>query len=296
MELRSWMYILFVACFLSSCTWFNPYEINVMEDDFKCVSYYLPVNRDSSLFFFSRSFDPYNQYSNEFLDFCAEVSTSQSTTTSCGEMLDDTASIWLDTKYIGSLLPGDSVFLSIESPAFDMISSSSVVPEKSQISGYYMSSRTYDNDLDYFDEIVLELNDPSSNDEAYMLQLILHIDTLYADSPKMKSLKSDDVNMIRRKFGGDVLEDALFFDDACFEGGNYTFHFRTLNTLDDGVPYHYTLLVHSISKSMYKFFYDLEAADLTGFFYGGSFSVYSNINGAHGCFGIMQSTPVLLFP
>ena len=109
-------------------------------------------------------------------------------------------------------------------------------------------------------------------------------------------MKSDNPSMITRSFGGRLLDNALFFDDSFWDGGNYTFHFRSRSIVDEGVPYHFTLLVHSISMDMYKLFNDLEADDMTGYFNGGSFAIHSNIEGGHGCFGTMKSSHALLFP
>jgi hypothetical protein len=267
-----------------------------VEEEFKCVSYFLPIDGDSSVCFLSSSMVLFEPNSNEYFDFCAKVKSSDGEVTSCGVMNEDTASVWIGTGGLGGLDPGDSLFLELESPAFELISSSSVVPEKAVIVSYSMTSRSYFNGEKYFDELVLELSDPSPREEAYMIQLISQVDTIGAHSPSIRSLKSDNPRMIRRKFGLTALDNALFFDDTFWEGGNYTFHFRTSNIVDEGVPYHFTLLIHSISIDMYQFFYDLEASDLTGYFHGGSFVVRSNVDGAHGCFGTMQTTPVLVFP
>ncbi|MEC7654197.1 MAG: DUF4249 family protein [Bacteroidota bacterium] len=295
MELRQ-LYIIAIAIFASSCNWFNPYDVPVVEDNFKCVSYFLPIGGDSSLCFLSRSFNPYSPNSNQHLDFCAEVSSSLGAVLSCGEMVDDTSSVWVDTGELNGLMPGDSVFLNVESPSFDDVTSSSIIPEFSEIISYSITPRSFFNGDHYFDEIYLELKDPSPKKEAYMLQLITQVDTLGAPTPVISNIKSDDANMYRRSFGGVALDNALFFDDSFFEGGNYTFLFRTKSRINEGVPFHYTLLVHSISNDMYQFFFDLEASDITGYFNGGSSSVHSNVDGAHGCFGTMQTTPVLLFP
>lgn len=295
MELRQ-IYIMTIPLFAYSCNWFNPYDVPVLEENFKSVSYFLPIGGDSSLCFLSRSFDPNSPNSNQNLDFCAEVSSSLGAVLSCGEMVDDTSSVWIDTGEFNGLVPGDSVFLNVESPSFDDVTSYSIIPEFSEIISYSITPRSFFNGTHYFDEIYLELKDPSPKKEAYMLQLITQVDTLGAPPPVIRSIKSDDPNMHRRGFGGAALDNALFFDDLFFEGGNYTFLFRTKNRINEGVPYHFTLLVHSISNDMYQFFYDLESSDCDGYFNGCSFSVHSNVDGAHGCFGTMQTTPVLLFP
>ena len=285
-----------IVLFASSCNWFNPYDVPVLEENFKSVSYFLPIGGDSSLCFLSRSFDPYSPNSNQNLDFCAEVSSSLGAVLSCGEMVDDTSSVWVDTGVLKGLMPGDSVFLNVESPSFDDLTSSSIIPEFSEIISYSITPSSFFNGTHYFDEIYLELRDPSPKKEAYMLQLITQVDTLGAPPPVIVNIKSDDANMHRRGFGGTALDNALFFDDSFFEVENYTFLFRTKNRINEGVPYHFTLLVHSISNDMYQFFFDLEESDCNGYFNGCSFSVHSNVDGAYGCFGTMQTTPVLLFP
>ena len=291
-----WFYILCFSVGLSSCNWFDPFDIPNVEEDFKCVSYFMPIESDTSICFLSRSFDLYGPNSTESLDFCAKIKSPLNEVVACQFMEADTSSVWINTRYLEILTPGDSLFLEIESSAFDIITSSSVVPEHAEIASYSMSSRSYFNGGKYFDDIVLELSDPSPMDEAYMIQLILHIDTIGAPMPSIRNLKSDDANMIRRSFGEKMLDNALFFEGSFWEDGNYSFLFRTKNNIEEGVPYHYTLLVHSISMDMYRFFYDLEASDMTGYFNGGSFAVYSNVDGAHGCFGTMQTSHALLFP
>mgnify|MGYP001478210209 FL=1 len=152
MELRQ-LYIIAIAIFASSCNWFNPYDVPVVEDNFKCVSYFLPIGGDSSLCFLSTSFNPYSPNSNQHLDFCAEVSSSLGAVLSCGEMVDDTSSVWVDSGELNGLMPGDSVFLNVESPSFDDVTSSSIIPEFSEIISYSIIPRSFFNGDHYFDEI-----------------------------------------------------------------------------------------------------------------------------------------------
>ncbi|MBM56216.1 MAG: hypothetical protein CMB32_06640 [Euryarchaeota archaeon] len=289
-------YIISLIVSMTSCNWFDPFDIPIVEDDFKSVSYFLPLDNDSSVCFLSRFIDVFDQTSSEAFDYCAKVHSSENEIVSCGNMSADTSSVWVETGGFSGIHPGDTIYLEIESTEFDVISSYTIAPESALINSYSMTSRSYYNGSKYFDELVLELLDPSVKSEAYMLQLISHVDTIGAPSPAIRSMKSDDPNMIRRSFGDKLLDNALFFDDSFWQGGSYTFHFRSRSMVDEGVPYHFTLLVHSISYDMYKFFYDLEASDMTGYFNGGSFAVHSNIDGGHGCFGAMNSTQVLLFP
>ena len=115
-----------------------------------------------------------------------------------------------------------------------------------------------------------------------MIQLILHIDKIGAQFPFIRNMKSDDSNLIRKNFGQSMLDNTLFFDGSLWKWGDYTFLFRSKNNLNEGILYQYILLVQSISTDMYRFFYDLSANDMPGYFNGGSFYVYSNVEGAHG--------------
>lgn len=295
MELR-WSYILWLSLGLSSCNWFNPYDIPINNEDFRCVTYFLPIESDSSVCFMSRAVDLNLPNIVEPYDVCAHVKSVGGNVVSCGLVEADTARIWLGTGGIVGAEPGDSLFLEVESPTFEIISAATVVPEKASIVSYSMTSRSFLDGEKYFDEFLVELADPTSREEAFMFQLISHIDTIGAPTPVLKNMKSDDTNMIVRKFGRAALDNTVFFDDSFWEGGNYTFSFRTRNRVGEGVPYHYTLLVHSISIDMFKYFRDLENSNFSGQFDGRGNVIHTNITGAKGCFGSLQTSQVLLFP
>ncbi|MAO46748.1 MAG: hypothetical protein CL823_06315 [Crocinitomicaceae bacterium] len=296
MELKRY-YTLLLPIVITSCNWFNPYDIPLADEKAQCVSYFLPVDSDTSVCFLSNSINIYESQQNESFDFCVKVSTQESVVISCNSMESDTAKVWIETGNLTDLIAGDTVFLEVESPEFGLLTSNTIVPESAVVIDYSLDSRSYFNGVKYFDEIDLKLSDPSNRDEAYMLQLISHIDTIGAPIPSIRNMKSDDQNMLRRNFGDKNLDNALFFSDSFWEGdGTYTFNFRTKSTADEGVPYHYTLIVHSISMDIYKFFYDLEGGDMSGYFNGGGFDIYSNIDGGYGCFGTLKSSNILLFP
>jgi hypothetical protein len=295
MELRCW-YIFWLALGLSSCNWFNPYDVPNNDEDFRFVTYFLPIESDSSVCFMSRAVDFNIPNIVEPYDVCAHVKSVGGDVVSCGLVEADTARIWLGTGGIVGVEPGDSLLLEVESPTFKLISAATVVPEKASIVSYSMTSRSFFDGGKYFDEFLVELADPTSREEAFMFQLISHIDTIGAPAPVLMSMKSDDTNMIRRTFGRSALDNTLFFDDSFWKGGDYTFSFRTRNKVEEGVPYHFTLLVHSISIDMFKYFRDLENSGFSGQFDGSGNVIHTNINGAQGCFGALQTSHVLLFP
>lgn len=295
MELR-WWYIFSFALGLASCNWFNPYDVPNNDEDFRYLTYFLPIESDSSVCFISRAVDFSIPNVVEPYDICAQVKSGAGDIISCGVVEMDTARIWLGTGDIVSVEPGDSILLEVASPTFDLISAATVVPEKASIISYSMTSRSFFNGEKYFDEFVVELSDPTSREEAFMFQLLAHIDTIGAPMPVLRGMKSDDTNMIRRKFGLSALDNTLFFDDSFWEGGSYTFSFRTRSRVEEGVPYHFTLLVHSISIDMFKYFSDLENSGFSGQFDGSGNVIHTNIDGGLGCFGALQTSHVLLFP
>ena len=68
---------------MTSCNWFDPFDIPIVEDDFKSVSYFLPLDNDSSVCFLSRSIDVFDQTSSEAFDYCAKVHSSENEIVSC---------------------------------------------------------------------------------------------------------------------------------------------------------------------------------------------------------------------
>lgn len=262
------------------------------------MTYFLPVASDSSVCFLSRSVSLHGTSPLEPHDVCVEVKSSDvSFVTSCGTVETDTAKFWLNSGGLSDANPGDTLELLIESPEFEAISSSTVVPHPAIISSYSMTVRSYFNGNRYFDEFSVELANPSSEANAYLLQLIIQVDTIGAPLPSFKNMKTDDPNIALRKFGNSALDNALFFEDSYWSGGSYTVDFRAKNRIEEGVPYHYTLLVHSISRDMYHYFHDLESSDFSGAFDGsGHYILHTNIDGAQGCFGAMQTSHALLFP
>lgn len=295
MELR-WSYILWLSLGLSSCNWFNPYDIPVNDEDFRYITYYLPIESDSSVCFMSRAVDVNLPNIVEPYDVCAHVKSVGGDVVSCGIVEADTARIWLGTGGVFGAEPGDSLLLEVESPTFELVSAATVVPEKASIVSYSMTSRSFLDGEKHFDEFLVELADPTSREEAFMFQLISHIDTIGAPSAVLMNMKSADTNILVRKFGRAALDNTLFFDDSFWKGGNYTFSFRTRNRVGEGVPYHYTLLVHSISIDMFKYFRDLENGNFSGQFDNSGNVIHTNITGAKGCFGALQTSHVLLFP
>jgi len=276
---------LIICC--SSCNWFNPFESSINDNDFRCITYFLPLDNDSSVCFVSASISLYEQNFIEIYDLCVEVSKVDSSSIStCKSISSDTSSIWLSTGGLNNISPEDTLQLSVDSPEFETMSSMTIAPYKAIISNYSMSSRSYFNGEKYFDEISVEFRNPSENKEAYLIQLIVQVDTLDAAIPSFKNLQTDDQNLTVRKFGDRALENSLFFDDSFWGGETYIINFRTSNKKAEGTPYHYILLAHSISTDMYNYFIDLESNSIP----------YSNIEGGKGCFGSMYSSQILLFP
>jgi hypothetical protein len=174
---------------------------------------------------------------------------------------------------------------------------SAVVPQRPIVAGYDLSPRTWISGDKIFDELKVHFNDPSPNSDQYMLQLIRSIDTIGAPPPRLINIKTEDPNLQVRKFGRAALDNALLLNDAHWTDDLYSAEFRTRNNIEEGVPYHYTLLVHGISIEMARFFNDLENGDFYGTFTSGSENfVRSNLSGAEGCFGVMRTETILIFP
>ncbi|MGY8941976.1 MAG: DUF4249 family protein [Flavobacteriales bacterium] len=284
---------------MSSCNWFNPYDSPKTNESLQVVSYFLPLENDSSVCFISKSMSLHSP--NEMIpqDLCIEVSGNGDfePIISCSQVQSDTASVWLNTSELFGLEPGDSIHLLIESPEFETILGSTVVPERPIVSSYNLTSRTWVSGDKVFDELEVQLNDPSPNSDEYMLQLIRSVDTIGASPPRLINIKTEDPNLQVRKFGRTALDNALLFGDSHWEEGHYNAQFRTRNNIEEGVPYHYTLLIHGISRDMADFFSDLENGDFYGTFTNGSENfIRSNIAGAEGCFGAMKTKTILIFP
>ena len=284
---------------MNSCNWFNPYNSPKTNERLQVVSYFLPLENDSSVCFISKSQSYHSPYEMLSQDLCIEVSGNGdfAPITSCSQVTSDTASVWVNTAELTGLEPGDSIHLLIESSEFEAILGSTVVPQRPVVAGYDLSPRTWISGDKIFDELEVHLNDPSPNSDQYMLQLIRSVDTIGAPLPRLMNIKTEDPNLQVRKFGRSALDDALLFGDSNWEGGHYSVQFRTRNKIEEGIPYHYTLLVHGISTEMARFFNDLENGDFYGTFTSGSENfVRSNLSGAEGCFGVMRTETILIFP
>ena len=284
---------------MSSCNWFNPYDTPKTNDSIQAVSYFLPLDNDSSVCFISKSQS--HHIPNEILsqDLCIEVSGNGdfAPIISCSQVTSDTASVWVHTSELKESEPGDSIHVLIESPEFKAIMGSAVVPQRPIVVGYDLSPRTWISGDKIFDELKVHFNDPSPNPDQYMLQLIRSIDTIGAPPPRLINIKTEDPNLQVRKFGRAALDNALLLNDAHWTDDLYSAEFRTRNNIEEGVPYHYTLLVHGISIEMARFFNDLENGDFYGTFTSGSENfVRSNLSGAEGCFGVMRTETILIFP
>jgi hypothetical protein len=284
---------------MTACNWFNPYDSPKIDASFKAATYFLHVDNDSTVCFISNSISLHNPSQAVLQDLCVQVSSEGDLEpiTSCLQMQSDTTSVWLNTAGLSGLTAGDSIRLLIESPEFDEITGSTVVPEQPIVTGYNMTARSLVSGNKVFDEFQIQFSDPSPSSDGYMLQLVRSVDTIGASPPTLLNMKTNDLNLQVRKFGRSVLDNALLFDDTHWDDGHYNAEFRTRNSIDEGVPYHYTVIISGISLEMLDFFYDLENGDFYGTFSGGSENfIRSNLTGAQGCFGAMKTKTILIFP
>lgn len=88
-----------------------------------------------------------------------------------------------------------------------------------------------------------------------------------------------------------MLDNGILLGSEGWEGAEYVLRFQTRNKLREGIPYHYVLLVQSVSRELFEFWHDVEAVRE-----GEAAIVRSNMEGASGCFGISQSKAKLMFP
>ena len=284
---------------MTSCNWFNPYDSPKTNESLQAVSYFLPLDNDSSVCFISKSQSHHSPNKTPSQDLCIEVSGNGefAPILSCSLAISDTASIWINTSELTELESGDSIYLLIESPDFEAISGSTIVPHRPIVASYDLSPRTWSSGDKVFDELEVHLNDPSTYSDQYMLQLIRSVDTIGAPLPRLINIKTEDPNLQVRKFGRAALDNALLFSDSHWEDGQYIAQFRASNNLEEGIPYHYILLIHGLSRDMADFFNDLENGDFYGTFTSGSENfIRSNLTGAEGCFGAMKTKTILIFP
>ena len=88
-----------------------------------------------------------------------------------------------------------------------------------------------------------------------------------------------------------MLDNALLVGDGAWDNNVRSLRFRVRNKLDEGVPYHYVLLIQSISEELHAFYTDLELLRRED-----GLRVSGNVDGADGCFGVTHSSVHLLFP
>ena len=142
-----------------------------------------------------------------------------------------------------------------------------------------------------FDEIDVVLSQAEGERKWHLLQLLMQVDTVGAGPPKFRDLRTDDEDAVVRMHGGSKLDNALLVDDEAWDNNVRPLRFRVRNKLDEGVPYHYVLMIQSISEELHAFYTDLELLRRED-----GMAVSGNVDGADGCFGVTHSSIHLLFP
>ena len=142
-----------------------------------------------------------------------------------------------------------------------------------------------------FDQIDVVLSRAEGERKWHLLQLLLQVDTVGAGPPVFRNLRTDDEDVVVRRHGDSMLDNALLVGDGAWDNNVRPLRFRVRNKLDEGVPYHYVLMVQSISEELHTFYTDLELLRRED-----GLKVSGNVDGADGCFGVTHSSIHLLFP
>ena len=290
MELKNATVILAIA--LSSCQWFDPRDVGEREEWQPHVYVNVSLSSDSTFCSFSTP-EGWSQSTNQQpLDACVQLqSTSGEQAEGCASGMADALGFWVPTTAMESLVLGDSLALEVSSNLWEDFSAQAAVPSAPAWTGVELGVRTYQEGSKDFDELSVHLVQEEEDQKWHLIQLLFQVDTVAAGPPKFQNLRSLDTNVVIRKHGNSALDNAILLGAEAWEGDEYVLRFHSRNKLDEDVPFHYVLIVQSVSRELFEFWLDLEAIRQEEELFA-----RSNVDGAGGCFGLTLSESQLVFP
>lgn len=291
MELRKTTVILATA--LASCQWFDPRDVGRGGEWEPHVYVNVSLSSDSTFCSFSTP-EGWNAPSmgEEPLDACVQLQSASGVyAEGCGSGMADALGFWVPTTAMEGLGIGDSLALEVSSNLWDDFSSQVAVPSAPAWTGVELGVRTYQDGSKDYDEFSVHLVQEEEEHKWHLVQLLFQVDTVAAGPPKFRNLRSLDTNVVIRNHGNSALDNAILLGAESWDDNEYVLRFHSRNKLDEDVPYHYVLIVQSVSQELFDFWLDLETIrqEEHGF-------ARSNVEGAGGCFGLTQSKSQLVFP
>lgn len=278
---------------LVSCQWFDPRDIEVPGDWQPHLYVNVSMDSDSTHCSLSTSFGMNDDTGAEaWLEACARLESASAGLHGehCGAGKAGGLGIWVPTAGLESLAAGDSLSLAVTTNLWGDWEAQAEVPLAPAWNGMTLDVRSYAEGDKVFDEFWVSLQQEEGDQKWHLIQLILQVDTVGARA-KWRNLRSDDPNAVLRKHGDSMLDNAILLGAESWAGNEYDLHFRSRNNVDVGVPYHYVVLVQSVSEELFEFWNDLETVRR-----GEAIDVSGNVQGADGCLGVTRSASQLVFP
>lgn len=277
---------------LVSCQWFDPRDIGVPDDWQPHLYVNVSMDSDSTHCSLSTSYGIGDDGAEAWLEACARL---ESTSVGihgehCGAGKARGLGIWVPTAGLESLAPGDSLSVAVTTNLWGDWVAKAEVPLAPSWKGMNLDVRSYTEGNKVFDEFLVSLEQGEGDQKWHLIQLILQVDTVGARA-KWRNLRSDDPNVVLRKHGDSMLDNAILLSAEAWAGDGYDLRFRSRNNMDVGVPHHYVVLVQSVSQELFEFWNDLEMVRR-----GEAIDVIGNVEGAEGCLGITRSASQLVFP
>ena len=278
---------------LASCQWFDP----VVTESDAMIRPYAFVNVDLDLDSVHCSFSQSGPLHEVGLDegvmeACVRIALDlDETFETCATGPDNALGMWVPSIGAAGAGPGDTLKLLATTDKWNDFTSTAIIPHAPQCAGMTLSVRSMTEGNKTFDEIDVVLSQAEGERKWHLLQLLMQVDTVGAGPPEFRDLRTDDEDALVRRHGGSKLDNALLVDDEAWDNNVRPLRFRVRNKLDEGVPYHYLLMIQSISEELHAFYTDLELLRRED-----GMVVSGNVDGADGCFGVTHSSIHLLFP
>ena len=291
MELNKWWLVF--ALTLASCQWFDPTAVGTSFERQPHVYVNVAMPSDSTHCSLSMSkglSDPSPLGGS--MDACVRLQSIEGILgEGCGTGKSGAMGLWMPTSGLDNLSSGDTLALDVTTDAWDDLSAQTTVPHAPSWSGVSLDVRTYAEGDRVFDELEVALTRGANEDKWHLIQLMRQVDTVAAAPPKLRNLRSDDPHAVIRRHGDSMLDNGILLGSEGWEGAEYALRFRARNKLEEDVPYHYVVLVQSVSRELFEFWHDIEAVRE-----GEAAVVRSNVEGATGCFGLTRTGSQLVFP
>ena len=278
---------------LASCQWFDP----VVTESDPVVRPHAFVNVDLNLdsvhCSFSQSGPIYGVGLDEgVMEACVRIALElDETFETCATGPDNALGMWVPSSGVVGAVPGDTLKLLATTDKWNDFTSTSTIPHSPKCAGMTLNVRSMTEGNKTFDQIDVVLSRAEGERKWHLLQLLLQVDTVGSGPPVFRNLRTDDEDVVVRRHGDSMLDNALLVGDGAWDTNVRPLRFRVRNKLDEGVPYHYVLMVQSISEELHAFYTDLELLRRED-----GLKVSGNVDGADGCFGVTHSSIHLLFP